>query len=110
MVSPTDRQLKVVLDCKPSEGSSLVHIIALLASNSGMEKVTPQLPQQRAKDDNNYTFSLRNAKTMFTCPSDENAGGNYINIVEEFNYYHDSGANCIGLTRICTTTENYSFL
>ncbi|XP_029529896.2 uncharacterized protein LOC115137711 isoform X1 [Oncorhynchus nerka] len=35
-VSPQDRRLNVVLDCKPSEGATLVHVIALLASRIGM--------------------------------------------------------------------------
>lgn len=107
-VSPTDRQLKVVLDCKPSESFTLVHIIALLAYRSGMDNVIPQLSQQRVKHDMNYHFNLRHANTMLTCPSDDNARGNYINIVEEFNDYYNSGA--IGLTCICTTMEYYSFL
>ncbi|XP_045081827.1 uncharacterized protein LOC123492750 [Coregonus clupeaformis] len=110
-VSPTERQLNVVLDCKPSEGSTLVHIIALLASRSGMNTVNLQLSQQRPKNDMNYGFSLLNANTLFTCPADGNVVGTPINIVDEFNYYHNnSGDNGIGLTRICTTTEHYSFI
>jgi hypothetical protein len=36
---------------------------------------------------------------------DGNSGGTYIDIVEEFSSYHNSGCNDIGLTRVCTTTE-----
>ncbi|KAM9398679.1 uncharacterized protein ACWYII_031232 [Salvelinus alpinus] len=112
--SPPDRQLNMVLDCKPSEGPTLVHVIAFLASRLGMEKVTPQFSQHRAKDrakdDRNYSFKVKHANTMFTCPSDGTSEGNYIDIVEEFSAYHNSGCNDIGLTRVCTTTEVYSFL
>lgn len=109
-VSPQDRRLNLVLDCKPSEGAILVHVIALLASGIGMETVTPHLAQQRAKDDSSYCFIGRNANNMFTCPSDGNSGGNYIDIVEEFRSYHNSGEDGIGLTRVYTTIEYYSFL
>ncbi|XP_038838255.1 uncharacterized protein LOC120035866 [Salvelinus namaycush] len=103
-VSPQDRRLNLVLDCKPSEGATLVHVIALLASRIGMETVTPHLAQQRTKDDSNYCFNGRNANSMFTCPSDGNSGGNYIDIVEEFSSYHNSGDDVIGLTHMSTTT------
>ncbi|KAI4822176.1 hypothetical protein KUCAC02_007735 [Chaenocephalus aceratus] len=36
-VRPRGRQLKVVLDCKPSEGASLVHAVASLASKCEMK-------------------------------------------------------------------------
>ncbi|TNN26405.1 hypothetical protein EYF80_063457 [Liparis tanakae] len=38
---PNERQLKLVLDCQPSEGS-LLHLITLLAFKCGMEKVKPR--------------------------------------------------------------------
>lgn len=108
-VSPTERELNLVLDCKPSEGSTLVHFICLLASRCGMEKVTLEYSHHRAKHDTNYSFNLKNANNMLTSLSDGNTGGPYINIVDEFNSYH-SETNCVGLTRIHTTTEFYSYL
>lgn len=107
-VSPQDRPLNLVLDCKPSEGATLVHVIALLASRIGMETVTPHLARQPAQDDSNDCF--RDVNSIFTCPSDGNSGGNYIDIVEEFSSYHHSGNDVIGLTRMCTTTEYYRSL
>ncbi|XP_049892048.1 uncharacterized protein LOC126384796 [Epinephelus moara] len=103
--SPPGRQLHVVLDCKPSEGSSVVHIIALLASRSGMDSVALPQPHQRAKSDMQYTFCRKHANVMFTCPG--NDSGNSINIVEEFNHYHNEGLACTGLTRVYTTSELY---
>lgn len=105
-VLPNERELKVVLDCKPSEGC-LVHIMALLASKIGMEKMTPELllSQQRV----NYEVNnLRNANNMFTFPSDNTLGvESSVNIVEEFNFYHN-GVGC-GLSHIYTATETEFF-
>ncbi|XP_056266984.1 uncharacterized protein LOC130191315 [Pseudoliparis swirei] len=65
---PNDRQLKVVLDCKPSEGL-LVNLITLLAYKCGMEKVEPGFSNLPGVD---VSFNLENAKVMFTCPSETN--------------------------------------
>ncbi|KAJ8009854.1 hypothetical protein DPEC_G00068510 [Dallia pectoralis] len=109
-VSPQNRQLKVVLDCKPSEGSSLVHVVASLASKIGMPEVAPGLSQIRPKDDLNYGFNLSRAKDMLTCSSEDIVQGKHINLVEEFNYYHNQGTNTIGLTHMYTNTEQYNSL
>lgn len=109
-VSPPHRLLNVVLDCKPSEGPTLVHVIAFLASRLGMEKITPSFSQHRAKDDQNYSFNTKSAGTMFSCPSEGTSEGMYINIVEEFSSYHNGCNNAMGLTRLCTTAELYSYL
>ncbi|XP_055362714.1 uncharacterized protein LOC114850818 isoform X2 [Betta splendens] len=99
--SQKERQLKVVLDCKPSEGSTLVHIIALLAYKSGMEKVNPQVVQRRARNNVNYHFNSSHTNDMFKCPYVQNSEGCYINIVDEFNSFNDhQEAN--GLTQIYT--------
>ncbi|XP_028974609.1 uncharacterized protein LOC114835055 [Esox lucius] len=109
--STVERQLKVVLDCKPSEGSSLVHVIAILAWRCGMESVTlNHFSQPRADIDMNYSISLGRANTILTYPKDESAAGPYITIVQEFKDYHNGGGDCIGLQRMCTSTEYHSYI
>ncbi|XP_034146530.1 uncharacterized protein LOC117592742 isoform X2 [Esox lucius] len=110
--STVERQLKVVLDCKPSEGSSLVHVIAILAWRCGMESVTLKnhFSQPRADIDMNYSISLGRANTILTYPKDESAAGPYITIVQEFKDYHNGGGDCIGLQRMCTSTEYHSYI
>lgn len=108
--SQSARPLKVVLDCKPSEGSTLVHFMALLASKSGMEEITLQLQQNRGgRDDMNYAVNIRHASSILSCPYDNMTMGNTINICHEFVAYHENTAG-VGLATIRTNTECFSFI
>ena len=100
------RRLKVVLDCKPSEGS-LVHIVTLLASKSGMDRVIPT-HQQRHQTDMNYTFNRKNAADLFTI-SPAVGSVSLINIVEEF-ASHNNADMTRGHMREYTQTETFSFM
>ena len=97
--SLNERQLKVVLDCKPSEGS-LVNIITLLAFKSGMEQVAPGFPKPQVTDATNYRFNLEDARVMFTCPSETDTAA-YVDIVEEFRIRNGGPT---GLTRAYTNS------
>ena len=105
-VTPSKRALKIVLDCKPSEGC-IVPVITLLASKSGMTEVTtPDLFRHRVKDDTNDSFNIKSANIMFSYPIDHGVEGNYVNIVEAFRESHNG--NCIDRTRSFTTLEYYN--
>lgn len=105
-VRPRGRQLKVVLDCKPSEGASLVHAVASLASKCGMKSVTLDLVPNRVTNDTNYSFNLKCATGVFSLPDDVITQGEQINIMDEFKFNHEPrGGN---LAHYCTTSDCYS--
>lgn len=111
-MTPTERPLAVVLDCKPSDGSSVVDVITVLASKSGMVSVTPKHTKRLVRCDKDHTFNHRLAKTIFTCPygdedNDDNADQHFIDIVGEF---RDYGEDSCGFTQMCTNTEVYSYI
>lgn len=105
-VSPAARQLKVVLDCKPSEGT-LVHLIATLALGCGMESVHPVLIQRRSANDyRHYALDTETANALLTRPPDGTEAGAHINIVDAFNRFNGSD---VGLPYIYTGTQYFSY-
>lgn len=107
--SSSERPLKVVLDCKPSEGATLVHVIALLASRAGMGEINLQFQQNRKScNDMNYTFNVKHACYILSNPYSKQSGGNLINIYQEFVSYHDDNETSVGLMGIRTNTEFFN--
>lgn len=106
--SSPDRPLKVVLDCKPSEGATLVHIIALLASRAGMETINLQFQQnRRSGNDMNYIYNVKHICNILSNPYSKLSMNNPINIYQEFVDYHDNETS-VGLMGIRTNTEFFN--
>lgn len=102
---PGGRQLKIALDCKPSEGT-LVHMMASLAYHSGMQKVIPVVTQRRtSKDCRDYTLDINTAESMFTAPRAVTDASEMIDIVRAFNRCTESD---VSLDYMYTDTEYYS--
>lgn len=102
---PEGRHLKVVLDCKPSEGT-LVHMMASLAYRSGMQRFTPVVIQRRSsKDCLNYTLDIRAAETLFTSPIDVTDVHGMIDIVGAYNRFNGSD---VAVHYVYTDTEYLS--
>lgn len=98
------RELKVVLDCKPSQGSTFVHFIAYLASKIGIRSVTPNVSQVKTKHDMNYHLNVKVADNMFTDPGVPE--GFSVNIVEEFALRHKRKAKAVSVQ--CVNTEMFT--
>ena len=99
------RELKVVLDCKPLQGSTFVHFIAFLASKIGISSVTPNVSQVKTKHDMNYHLNIKVADEIFTDPSVPEGGS--VNVVEEFAHRHKGKAKDISVRCVYTNTERY---
>ncbi|TKS65998.1 hypothetical protein D9C73_000054 [Collichthys lucidus] len=107
-VSQSGRQLKVVLDCKTSEGSTLAHFMALLASKMGMEETTLHLQQNRGgRDDMNYAVNMRHVNSVLNYSN--TTTGDLINISREFTNYYETETD-VGLVNLRTNTECFSFI
>lgn len=99
------RQVKIVLDCMPSESPSLVHILSLIAAKCGMNSIELAITQERAHNDLTYMFNRKYADNLFTYP--DLGEGQMLDIVEQFTYYHNT---CAGMTRVYNTEEHYKLL
>ena len=100
------RELKVVLDCKPSQGATFVHVIAFLASKIGMTHVTPNVYQVKTTHDLNYHLNLGAANAVFNDPCVSQ--GDCIYIVDDFTDYHNSRAIAISVP--CVHTQRYNYM
>ncbi|XP_032363714.1 uncharacterized protein LOC116677135 isoform X2 [Etheostoma spectabile] len=101
------RELNMVLDCKPSQGSTFVHFIAYLASKIGMRCVTPNVSQVKTKHDMNYHLNLKAADHIFAEPS---VSGYCLNIVDEFAHRNNTKAVSVSVQCVYTCTEKYSVM
>ncbi|KAK2814716.1 hypothetical protein Q5P01_000550 [Channa striata] len=105
------RELHVVLDCKPPDGPTLIHLISKLKAKSGMRasarpKVRPLRKRPFGVDANNNAA----AKLFdYTSRGETEEAHNYINITEEYNDHHRLTERASGqLTQyICTNRDYY---
>lgn len=100
----SQREVNVVLDCTPSESPTFVHILCLLATKCGMERVDLSLTQHRPSSDFKYTFNLKYADALFK--GMKLYSGKTIDIVEEFTCHHNDSFE---ISRVYTNTEQFRY-
>ncbi|XP_036066914.1 uncharacterized protein LOC118598360 [Oryzias melastigma] len=106
------RNVHAVLDCKPSEGPSIAHVVARLAARSGMEKAEPTDRHLRRRPialDTDVFFAKNAAaaalfdyRPRFQCDSQTL----YLNVAEEFSNYHCRSHDNLVTQPICTFLDN----
>ncbi|RVE55585.1 hypothetical protein OJAV_G00234810 [Oryzias javanicus] len=111
-VEGVKRNVHTVLDCKPSEGPSIAHVVARLAAQSGMEKAEPTDRHLRRRPlalDTDVFFAKNAAaaalfdyRPRFQCDSQTL----YLNVAEEFSNYHCRSDENLVTQPICTSSEN----
>ncbi|KAK2812876.1 hypothetical protein Q5P01_000953 [Channa striata] len=113
------RELHVVLDCKPSDGPTLIHLISKLTAKGGMRaSIAPNVRPLRKRpfgvDTNMFAANNNAAAKLFdyTSRGETEEAHNYINITEEYNDHHRLTERASGqLTQyICTNRDYYGYI
>lgn len=113
------RELHVVLDCKPSDGPTLIHLISKLTAKGGMRaSIAPNVRPLRKRpfgvDANMFAANNNAAAKLFdyTSRGETEEAHNYINITEEYNDHHRLTERASGqLTQyICTNRDYYGYI